>query len=101
MRNDPPDLEARAMQILPGLLASGHYTFSQEERDSDDDSSICYTRYPDNWKEYARCRCIPWAVLDAIELARELHAQCEWERAEDAKTEQELAAFEQEKATVT
>lgn len=76
-------LLSAALTIIPGLLASGHYTepYDGEGSLAEHDSILRYDNGKD-WKEvdnipvFAR-RYSALAVTDSIELAKELIRQCE------------------------
>ena len=95
MLRDPIDLEDRVLRILPGLLASGAYTVPYDEQNPNEDEGVLrYVRYGKDWKEFTSAPVLPMAIADAIELVRELHWHCEWEKREDAQSEAELAEHE-------
>ncbi len=63
----------RALRILPGLLASSHFTYTAEPEDEyNSDPGVMGENGDENWREFSLRRFNTFAVRQAIELAQEL-----------------------------
>lgn len=67
-----------ALKILPGLLASGHYTVDANDSDADEvGTAVIGSDNGKDWKEYSYQKYSSLAIADAISLASELHRAVE------------------------
>lgn len=84
----------RALQILPGLLASGHFT--TDGGDDDEPSVLGWKVDPDDFPYTVRGWCT-YAVQEALNLAEALEDEA-WERtADDAEADTFFEAREAER----
>jgi hypothetical protein len=80
MRPQRPELNERgkrvlalAAQILPGLLASGHFTGEDTEGDP---CALGYRNDDETWRDYALSCWTTLAVDEAVSLAAQLEDAC-------------------------
>lgn len=72
------ELFEQALRILPGLLASGHYTIDAKDSDAiDEGTALIVVDNGKDWKEFSPSRFSPLAVMDALSLVQHLKEEAE------------------------
>ncbi len=73
LSDEGQELFAAALRILPGLLASGHFTYPAED---DDDAGLQLDDLGEEWYEYAMSKRPPTAIGCALTLVEALADAC-------------------------